>query len=49
MNWIISGMAEMYVAYREDRQIGNISRNGWLVTALFAAILIALLVVTLQA
>jgi hypothetical protein len=49
MNWLIGGMAEMYVAYRENRQLGQISRNGWLVTALFAAILIALLVVTLQA
>jgi len=45
VKWLVGGFAEIWVAYRENWQIGRISRNGWLVVALGMAALITLLVV----
>jgi hypothetical protein len=42
-------MAEWYVAYRENWQLNRISGHAWLVGALFAALAITALVLTVEA
>lgn len=49
MNWLISGMAELYVAYREDRQLYRISKQAWCVAALFATLFITAIVLLTEA
>ena len=49
MKWLIGGMAEWYVAYREDWQLYRISKHAWTVGVLFAAVAITLLVITVEA
>ncbi|BCI54994.1 hypothetical protein NIIDNTM18_42720 [Mycolicibacterium litorale] len=44
MEWFVEGTAEMYVAWREDWKLYRISRRAWLVTGLYVAAVIALLV-----
>lgn len=44
LEWFVAGTAEMYVAYREDWKLYQISPRGWVVTGFYAAAVIALLV-----
>jgi hypothetical protein len=46
--WLIDGMAELVVAKREDRMLCEISRHAYAVAALYAALAVALLVLTVS-
>lgn len=44
IGWFMDGTAELVVAYREDWMVGDISRQTWLVVAVYFALFMALVV-----